>query len=78
MSVPFGFSYQRVKSNTSIQEGSWYGEYQFDFMSESEEWISMKNCYISVLMDVVQCNEGGYDNTNAYKNVLQPIVNAGG
>ena len=78
MSVPFGFSYQRVKSNTSIQEGSWYGEYQFDFMSESEEWISMKNCYISVLMDVVQCNEGGYDTTNAYKNVLQPIVNAGG
>ena len=75
MSVPFGFSYQRVKSSQNFQLGNFQGEYQFDFMSESEEWISMKNCYISLIVDVIHCNEGGYS-ANAYQNVLQPIVNA--
>ena len=74
MSVPFGFSYQRVKSSQNFQLGNFQGEYQFDFMSESEEWISMKNCYISLIVDVIHCNEGGYS-ANAYQNVLQPIVN---
>ena len=70
--MPLGFSAQRVKSTQPVILGNFTSEYVFDMMSESDEYISIKNSYMSVNMQIWQVSEVG-----AQVDLrLQPIVNS--
>jgi len=70
--MPLGFSAQRVKSTQPVILGNFTSEYVFDMMSESDEYISIKNSYMSVNMQIFQVNETASQTDQR----LQPIVNA--
>ena len=55
--MPLGFSAQRIKSTQPVVIGNFNSEYVFDMMSESDEYISIKNSYMSVNMQIFQVSE---------------------
>ena len=70
--VPWGFDYYRVKSNSSVNYDSFNGDIEFKMnSSESEKWMSGKNCYTSIRLRVCQTDETGVVGR------LAPIVNTG-
>ena len=71
--MPLGFSAQRIKSTQPVVIGNFNSEYVFDMMSESDEYISIKNSYMSVNMQIFQVSETGQQTDER----LQPIINAG-
>jgi len=71
--MPLGFSAQRIKSTQPVVIGNFNSEYVFDMMSESDEYISIKNSYMSVNMQIFQVSE----TTQQTDQRLQPIVNNG-
>ena len=71
--MPLGFSAQRIKSTQPVILGNFNSEYVFDMMSESDEYVSIKNSYMSVNMQIFQVSE----NNAQVDQRLQPIVNQG-
>jgi len=69
--MPLGFSAQRIKSTQPVILGNFNSEYVFDMMSESDEYISIKNSYMSVNLQVYQFSELAAQTDLR----LQPIVN---
>ena len=70
--LPWGYEYYRVKSNSSVNYDSFNGDIEYKMnASESEKWISGKNCYISIRLRINQTDETGTVGR------LSPIVNTG-
>ena len=70
--VPWGFDYYRVKSNSSGNYDSFNGNIKYKMnASESEKWLSGKNCYNSIRLRINQTDE------TCVVGRLAPIVNTG-